>query len=593
MGYRVYLDGSLLKNLPKGLDTFSKEFNRDNELFGIYIARSFDLIFVGDGYCILKDFQSDFISCSKEILIQQYCNNTWVDVFNGLIEVSTVEIDEELCQATCEIQDNSPLILLSRNSEVSVDMEANKDIFGNAITPASLSAISLSSPTVANIYSANYYDYSSVIKQIIQSITGVTCNITSSFLSLQPQPCVYELQYTGDLNDIISTTITFKNFQGNTQTIVADLLTGNQHLEEVSKRLLSSTLYIASTNNGNLNTIQFCDDYRNFYHTSINFVTKKITLYSNLPIEIISVEIDYFSLITVTATKVQDFSDGGGTPIFMNYRLLKGQSSPYRFTLSFKEVMELLNKEYNVYFLAKYNNSGEIDFILENHEYFYDTTPNFTFDNARNLKVKFNDTIASKQITLGDSSDTTLANKSITFTTESCNIGQSYDASSSFVIGSARIQQDLIASFSDRDINTKYILSCNGDHEIVDWSNGIYIFPVTPYSGYVYNIFLTNWHKVYRHLSKFRGNVIGQASYFDTDTDNYSIDILNTSTNRLFRDYTFTETITSSQFNLLVDDIVDRAKFKKKGDMFYREGLISNIKYNYNTGEAEITILGE
>lgn len=593
MQYRVYLDNQLLNNLPLGLEKFTKEFNRDNELFGIYVARSFDLTFIGDGYCILKDFQIEYDVCSKDILIEQYCNNTWVTIFNGLIEVSSIEVDESLGQATCEIQDNSPLVLLSRNADISVDMEATKDIFGNTITPPTPTSISMDSPTTAGIYTSKFYDYNSVIKQVVESITGVDCTVTSTFLNETPQPCIYEFTITGNLADVEETTIIFKDFQGNTQTIVADSQTGVQHLEEISKRLLSSTQFVANTNTNISKTLQYNDDYRNFFYTSTDSGLQTVTCYSNLPIEVLSATITGFSALTISFTKTQDFSDGGGTPVFCNYIMLKNQLAPYQFGLSFKEVMEVLNKEYNVYFLATYNNSGGIDFRIENFEYFYPSTPNYTFDNVKNLKVKFNDTIASRQITLGDSSDSTLATRTITFGTESCGIGQSFDATSSFVTGSVKIYQDIIDTFRDTDNTTKYLFSKSASTDIVYWTNEVYTFPITFYSGYVYNIYLTNWHKVYRHFSKFRSNVIGQASYFDPYAENYTINIENTSNNRLLMDYTFNESMSNAQFNSLIDTIVDKAKFKKNTDTNYREGVITNINYNYNTGEAEITILGE
>lgn len=591
MQYRVYLDNQLLNNLPLGLEKFTKEFNRDNELFGIYVARSFDLTFIGDGYCILKDFQIEYDVCSKDVLIQQYCNNTWVTIFNGLIEVSSIEVDESLGQATCEIQDNSPLVLLSRNADISVDMEATKDIFGNNITPPIPTSISMDSPTTASVYTSKFYDYNSVIKQVVESITGVDCTVTSEFLNATPQPCIYEITITGDLADVIETTITFKNFQGNTQTITADFQTGTLHLVEISKRLESTTIYVANTNQNISKTVQYNDDYRNFFACIVDPTPQKITCYSNLPIEILSASITGFSAMSISYTKTQEFSDGGGTPVLSNYLMFKNQSSPYQFSISFKELMEMFNKEYNVYFLATYNNSGGIDFRIENFEYFLPPIANYIFDNAKNLKVKFNETISTKQISVGDSTDTTLATRDLTFSTSLCGIGQSFDANSSFITGSVKIYEDLSNSFETTN-SGKYLISKNASTDVVYWSDNNYVTSVI-YSGYVYNIYLTNWHKVYRHFSKFRSNVIGQASYVDTDTQNYTINIENTSTNRLLMDYTFNESMSNSEFNALIDNIVDKAKFKKSTDVNYREGIITNINYNYNTGEAEITVLGE
>lgn len=592
MQYRVYLGGQLLSNLPMGLDKFNKEFVRDNELFGIYVSRSFDLVFVGDGYCILKDFQIEYDVCSKDIIIQQYCNGAWNTIFNGLIEVSSIEIDESNGQATCEIQDNSPLILLSRNAEISIDIEATKDIFGGDITPPGSYSASMNSPTSSGAYTSKLYDYGGVFRQIISSITGVECTVTSTYLDTTPQPCVHVITFSGDLNNIIDTTVVFKNFQGETQTITANFQTGSAHLVEVAKRLESSTQFVANTNANISKTMQYNDDFRNFYSCVVNTVAKTITCYSNLPIEIISTSSTGFTPITTTFSKTQDFVDGGGIPYFTNYVLLKNQQSPYQFTLSFKEVMEVLNKEYNVYFLATYNSSGGIDFRIENFDYFYPSSPNYTFDNVKNLKVKFNDTIASKQIAVGDSSDTTLATRSLTFNTSLCGIGQSFDANTQFITGTVKIYEDLASTFDVKENNSKYLFSNSVNTDIVYWSDGNYITS-TIYSGYVYNIYLTNWHKIYRHFSKFKSNIIGQASYFDTDTIDYSINIENTSTNRLLMDYTFNESMSNSEFDSLVDNIVDLARFKKNTDSVYREGIITNINYNYITGEAEITILGK
>ena len=172
--YRVYLGDVLLKNIPIGLENFSKEFARDNNIYGVYSIASFDLTFVGDGFCILRDLQENVDSCQKTILIQKKCNNIWVDIFNGIIEVGSIVVDYTLSEVTCEIQDNSPLVLISRNSEVSINLQSEKDLFGQALTPATLNTTTLFSIDNNTAYANRYtIDAVEAIRVVAEAITGV------------------------------------------------------------------------------------------------------------------------------------------------------------------------------------------------------------------------------------------------------------------------------------------------------------------------------------------------------------------------------------------------------------------------------------
>lgn len=591
--WRVYLDGVLLNDIPLGLNEFNREFVRDNELFGIYSISSFDLTFLGDGYCILKDFQDNVSSCSKEVLIQRYCSNVWTTIFEGIIEVGSVEINEELSQALVEIQDNSPLALISRNADVTIDLESDKDIFGGAITPCNFVTNALGTPTNNSAYTADGVRWDDALRLLLEAITGVTVNVSSTYMQTTALPTIYELEFVGNLADITSSTIVFKNFQGSTQTIVSNFQTGLPHLAEVGKRLLSSTQFVATTNADISRTMELNDDYRNFYLTTIDGGSQTVTAFANLPIEIISATATSIGApITINITKTQDFTDGGNDPYFYNYRSLKNQASPYLFVTSFKSMMEFLNKEYNVYFKATYNSLGEIDFVLEDYQYFASASVNSTFDNAKDLVVKFDETQASNGIQVGDSSNTTLANKTYTFSAEFCGLGADYQAKSDFFIGSVRIWNDLATAYDDGREDDIYVVDNGSNMTIIEWTNDNYVV-TTKYTGYVYNLYLTNWHKVYRHLNRFRDSVIGVAPYFDFDTIDYNIDITNTAANRLFRNYEFTENMSNAEFNSLSDNIVDRAQFKRSSQTTYREGLITSVSYNYETGKANIIILGQ
>jgi hypothetical protein len=594
--YRVYLNGVLLINTPNGLDTFLQEFIRDNDLFGIYSVSSFDLQFIGDGFCILRDFQEDFDSCQMTIKIDRYCNNSWSTLFNGIIEVGSVEIDEEFSVAICEIQDNSPLSLISRNSEVDIDIETEQDIFGGDMPVVPISDdLTLYSPNgVLSYAGVKYIKWDDLIKTVLRGITGVPINVTSTFFGTIPTDSQWTITYTGNMASIDNTTITFRNFQGIEVLRVANQYTGNNHLTNVRAELLSgdTLMGVPPYTDAEVTYIgQYVLDYRDFTFTSQNNATKTITLNCSLPIEILDVQIvSADPSATVSFAQVSDYIDGGNSPLFMNYKMIAVQDAPYQFRLSFKNLMQELNKNYNVYFLASYNTQGGIDLRIEDYQYFANVSPNITFDNVRNLKIAFDTDSTNNAISTGEPSDTTMATKNYTFGSDFCGLGDNFDAKSSFVIGTNRIWNDVQLAYDADYEQNIYMIENLGEREIVQVVEDRAFNIADIYNMYLYNQYLSNYHKIYRHLNKFKNNIVGTVPVWRQDSN---INVSNIAQNRLFKRYEFSTFISEATFNSLIDNVVDKVRFKKENDTAYRTGLITALKYNNLTGKAEITTLGE
>jgi hypothetical protein len=594
--YRVYLNGVLLINTPNGLDTFLQEFIRDNDLFGIYSVSSFDLQFIGDGFCILRDFQEDFDSCQMTIKIDRYCNSSWSTLYNGIIEVGSVEIDEEFSVATCEIQDNSPLSLISRNSEVDIDIETEQDIFGGDMPVAPIyDNLTLYSPNgVLSYADVKYIKWDDLIKTVLRGITGVPINVTSTFFNTIPTDSQWTITYTGNMASIDNTTITYRNFQGIEVLRVANLYTGNNHLTNVRAELLSgdTLMGVPPYTDAEVTYIgQYVLDYRDFTFTSQNNATKTITLNCSLPIEILDVQIvSADPSATVSFAQVSDYIDGGNSPLFMNYKMIAVQDAPYQFRLSFKNLMQELNKNYNVYFLASYNTQGGIDLRIEDYQYFANVSPNITFDNVRNLKIAFDSDSTNNAISTGEPSDTTMATKNYTFGSDFCGLGDNFDAKSSFVIGTNRIWNDVQLAYDADYEQNIYMIENLGEREIVQVVEDRAFNIADIYNMYLYNQYLSNYHKIYRHLNKFKNNIVGTVPVWRQSSN---INITNIAQNRLFKRYEFSTFISEATFNSLIDNVVDKVRFKKENDTSYRTGLITALKYNNLTGKAEITTLGE
>ena len=588
--YKVYLGGVLLSNIPKGLDSMSRLFERDNNFFGIYSVTTLDLIFVGDGYCILRDFQRDYNSCELEIKIDLLCNGILNNVFNGIIELGSIVIDESKAEAVCDIQDNSPINLISRNSEVSIDLQTDKDLFGNTITPATPNDITLYNVDSSASYNTKMYSVTDVLKTILKAITGNNVNVTSNYFSKSVTDCVYQINVTGTLSNFSSATIVYKNFQGETVTAYVDGA-GSNALNKIGYILspYSSVL----TNTGVLENMKVGFDNRNFYNFTYDIPSKTVTLYSSLPIEILSVNITGAGM-GISFTKISDYDDGGQDAMITNYRLLHNEDNPSRFAISLKQLMQEINKIYNVYFLASYDNAGNIDIRLENYDYFANAPVNFTFNNAQYLKISFDEDSSSRAIETGEDEDNTLSTANFTFGSEFCGLGTTFDARNTSVIGSFQIFEDLLA-FDIQNKDYLYIFENYGQTYNIHFVNA----PVNPWlykNANFYNLHLSNYHKIYRHFNKFRDNILGSINVppvFPLQTFSPSINIKNTSTNRLFKRYEFIEYMKREEFDKLFDIISDKVEFKKQNDLVYRRGLIKTINYDEFNGKAEITLIGE
>jgi hypothetical protein len=596
MSYRVILNGITLSNNPRGFDTFTTEFVRDNELFGIYSISSFDLVFVGDGFCILRDSQLDLSICDIPIVIQQWCNNSWSNIFDGIIETSSIELDYSISEATCEIIDNSPLSLLSRNADVTVDIESNKDIYGNLIDgyvfPFTTSIVK---DLNGNNNNASLATWDVVLKNLISAITGKKVNITSNYLNTLSEPEIWRITFSlvslgAAINSI---TIQFKDFQGNTHLVGTPYSSGNAAIQEISYNLLDGVDNSGVGLEDEKEDLQFSYDVRKFYGIVITNLGLTRDFYSTLPIEIESITIDDGGAgNTATFSKIQDFVDGGNIPSFATYRSLKNLTSS-DFTTTFKEIITELHKMYNVYFVATYNN-GEIDIIIEDEKTILNTTNTFTFNNPQKLKSKFDSSSVFNQISLGDASSTRMQ-QNINLTSVFCGIKNEFDATNSFIFGASDIQSDMIEVYDESKADRKYILSNYGSSlssplSIWVYDNGS---SLNVLNNWAVNMFDSNWHKLYRHFSKLISNIIGLSPYSDYDSTGYSVNVTNTSRNKLFMNYEFEESMTRLQFNSLVDNIFDKALLKIPNQTNYKEGIIKSVEYNQTTGKALITILGE
>jgi len=270
-----------------------------------------------------------------------------------------------------------------RNAEADIDLQTTIGLYNNTIDAIDELNVTLSSPLTTPYSNVYIYDYIEALRVVLEAITGRNVNVQSTFLAKQPKDCIYDLEFTGDMSQLVDATITYKNFQGQTITTNPIIIGGATQLYIVGYYMMPFSLHLGSTPTTFdyvQNAIKNDVDHRDFYYFETNNTTKKIRLYSNLPIEILSTSINSFDVTaTLGFTKIQDFEDGGNNPCLSNYRLFHSQNDKARFSVNFKTLMSELNKLFNVYFVASYNNQGGIDFRVEDYQYFANAPVNITF----------------------------------------------------------------------------------------------------------------------------------------------------------------------------------------------------------------------
>jgi hypothetical protein len=188
INYKLYLDGNLINDTPRGLDdlllSISREdgFSNSEQIFRD-IAES-QLEFWGDGFTYLCDKRKENI-CEEILLsIETSCNDESIILFEGLIKQSKVEVTLKKCIAkVTNIKDNSFSGLIRDIINVEVDLFNTKTKnCESLILPVTV----INTPTTPNTYvitDINTYDVLDVMKYLIAFFTDNRITVKSNYLT--------------------------------------------------------------------------------------------------------------------------------------------------------------------------------------------------------------------------------------------------------------------------------------------------------------------------------------------------------------------------------------------------------------------------
>jgi hypothetical protein len=185
MAFLYYLDGTEV-NAPINDKELLTTIKRDSNLGGFLITQDADLQWTGAAYTYLYDKFFDEGYCTEvEVLILDQCDSGTVrELYNGIIKMASIIIDEDECTCRTKVQDNSFYAYINNNKSIEVSPTQTGSKMGDEITPPTVYELAVFNPGdgaywVNTVKGYRVYD---LIEHCITVITDGRVGFTSDFL---------------------------------------------------------------------------------------------------------------------------------------------------------------------------------------------------------------------------------------------------------------------------------------------------------------------------------------------------------------------------------------------------------------------------
>lgn len=143
----VILNGTTLRDLPKGLNDFEETIELDDVIHGYVVKYDFTLTLVGDGFQQVLDLKREFGYNYKVPIVIQHFDGTIVNEINGYFYI--VDCVFNHTKKTCEISilDNNYGAFIYASKDQRISPLAIKTKNGETLTPATAGSITLFTPS--------------------------------------------------------------------------------------------------------------------------------------------------------------------------------------------------------------------------------------------------------------------------------------------------------------------------------------------------------------------------------------------------------------------------------------------------------------
>ena len=143
MIYQVSLNGTVLTDLPQGLESLELTAELDTEIHGLFYKYSTNLTFIGDGYNTLKTLADSSYCSLVDVLIEWKCegDKAFTTLFEGNIVLTKVEFNLSDCNATAAVIDDTIGARIVNNFNARAILGTDRSIVGDSITAAASTAL--------------------------------------------------------------------------------------------------------------------------------------------------------------------------------------------------------------------------------------------------------------------------------------------------------------------------------------------------------------------------------------------------------------------------------------------------------------------
>lgn len=608
MAFRFYFDNILQS--PEDLNWQDtklglKRFTDFNALFFEYMT---SLEFTGAAYDYILTQEQNSGDCDKiELRVDYACNDVnplYETLFEGIIHLSEVDIDEYNCKASCEAEDNTLSALLVALKDKKVNLLSTLSRGGTTIALCPITTASMVNPlNNAQFSTRNMYKVIDVIRFLMRYISDNTMSVISDF-------------FDNTIQTFEERTITFTNPSQLTTTpptnIVLRITTPfNQLLETQAAKggtaaitlnrllfALKPTLVSPITNNYYLNEWQ-----------APNYVasngTNQLIIRYNAPFSV-----GVVSGASASTALVQAAVPGGKNLCIGTGAMLRGipvgnGSLP---DMSFDDVWQELNKLYNLGFSLKSIN-GIPTMRIEQIDFFFASGGLVSITEVPGLKRSRSQRFAKDSIKVGDVGEeqgqTSAINRKETwYAAGNCSFNNTEDCKSNWVVDHERLtnqrlttnnkndevifvlEMDAIGGYPTALASKRYAeRSMNNDAGV---SN----------NGNMTNAGVCNFWKVRNWLFSCVGNMENPSFAFNYSFPNNPTiaptkkTFVNTSIPKFINSYKFSFPLTFSQFKSIKDNETNFVNFTPT--LFPQDGhdgWIEELEYSLKTSVTEFNLL--
>lgn len=124
--FKFYLDNIQLNHEPIGWQDFVAQINFNQEDRTLLTSYPNTLIFWGDGYTTIRN-QRNIDSCNViPFRVEKDCGKGYVEILNGLLNLTAVKFNRTKCTAEVQIEDNGIGAIITNNWEINVNFTSLK-----------------------------------------------------------------------------------------------------------------------------------------------------------------------------------------------------------------------------------------------------------------------------------------------------------------------------------------------------------------------------------------------------------------------------------------------------------------------------------